>query len=227
LTVADDGMGIRANDLERIFEPFFTKKKMGCSGTGLGMAVVWGTVKDHNGYIDVHSKEGEGTTFTLYFPMCRQVPALETAEAGLDGIRGEGQRILVVDDMADQREIAVDILTELGYRAVSVSGGDEAVRYVRDNPVDLLILDMIMPPGMDGLDTYRAILPIRPEVRAIIASGFSETERVRKARELGVCLYIRKPYTVRKIAAAVHRALAPPPVCMDKVTETIGLERTL
>ncbi len=227
LTVADDGMGIGANDLERIFEPFFTKKKMGCSGTGLGMAVVWGTVKDHNGYVDVRSKVGEGTTFALYFPMCREVPALETAEAGLEGIRGAGQCILVVDDMADQREIAVDILTELGYRAVSVAGGDEAVRYLSDHSVDLMILDMIMPPGMDGLDTYRAVLSIRPEIRAIIASGFSETERVRKAQELGVCLYIRKPYTVRKIAAAVHQALAAPPVCVDEVTYPIDMERTL
>jgi two-component system, cell cycle sensor histidine kinase and response regulator CckA len=218
LTVADDGVGIEDFDLERIFEPFFTNKKMGFSGTGLGMAVVWGTVKDHKGYIDVRSKEREGTTFTLYFPMCREVSALETPDAGLDGIRGEGQFILVVDDLADQREIAVDILIGLGYQAVSVAGGEEAVRYVRDNAVELMILDMIMPPGMDGLDTYRAVLSIRPETRAIIASGFSETERVRQAQELGACLYIRKPYTVRKIAAVVHRALAVTPVCMDKTT---------
>jgi signal transduction histidine kinase/ActR/RegA family two-component response regulator len=219
LTVADDGVGIEDIDLERIFEPFFTNKKMGFSGTGLGMAVVWGTVKDHKGYIDVRSKEREGTTFTLYFPMCREVSALETPDAGLDGIRGEGQFILVVDDLADQREIAVDILIGLGYQAVSVAGGEEAVRYVRDNAVELMILDMIMPPGMDGLDTYRAVLSIRPETRAIIASGFSETERVRQAQELGACLYIRKPYTVRKIAAAVHQALAATPVCMDKTTQ--------
>jgi signal transduction histidine kinase/ActR/RegA family two-component response regulator len=227
LTVADDGMGISAADLERIFEPFFTKKKMGCSGTGLGMAVVWGTVKDHNGYIDVHSQEGEGTAFTLYFPMSRELPARETADASPECIRGEGQCILIVDDMADQRKIAVDILTSLGYRSVSVAGGDEAVRYMNENAVDLMILDMIMPHGMDGLDTYRAVLSIRPQARAIIASGFSETERVRKAQELGACLYIRKPYSVRKIAAAVHQALAAPPVCMDQMTYPIDLQKTL
>jgi C4-dicarboxylate-specific signal transduction histidine kinase/CheY-like chemotaxis protein len=209
LTVADDGVGIAADDLERIFEPFFTKKKMGHSGTGLGMAVVWGTVKDHNGYIDVTSAKGKGTTFSLYFPMSREVPAVEKAVVSLDAIQGQGQFILVVDDIAEQREIAAKILIHLGYRTVSVENGDEAVRFIRDNAVDLMILDMIMPPGMDGLDTYRQVLSIRPGTRAIIASGFSETKRVQEAQEIGGCLYVRKPYTIRKIAAVVKQALEP------------------
>lgn len=128
----------------------------------------------------------------------------------MEDVRGEGQFILVVDDIAEQREIAVQILIRLGYRVVSVASGDEAVRYVRDNPVDLMVLDMIMPPGMDGLDTYREVLSVRG-TRAIIASGFSETERVRKTLALGACLYVRKPYTVEKIAAAVKQALAASP----------------
>jgi DNA-binding NarL/FixJ family response regulator len=88
-----------------------------------------------------------------------------------------------------------------------VDGGDAAVRYVEAHAVDLLVLDMIMPPGPDGLDTFRQVSAVRPGTKAIIASGFSETERVRKAQELGAGAYIRKPYTIEKIAAAVRDAL--------------------
>ena len=141
--------------------------------------------------------------------MSREVQAVEKAVVSLDAIQGQGQFILVVDDIAEQREIAAKILIHLGYRTVSVENGDEAVRFIRDNAVDLMILDMIMPPGMDGLDTYRQVLSIRPGTRAIIASGFSETKRVQEAQEIGGCLYVRKPYTIRKIAAVVKQALEP------------------
>ncbi|MBW2623896.1 MAG: hypothetical protein JRD68_13395 [Deltaproteobacteria bacterium] len=106
LTVTDNGSGISPEDKERIFEPFYTKKAMGRSGTGLGMAVVWGTVKDHNGYIDVKSAEGQGSAFTLYLPITRE--ALPEAFPALDvkDYRGSGELVLVVDDIADQREIA-------------------------------------------------------------------------------------------------------------------------
>ena len=207
LTIKDTGSGIADADLERIFEPFFTKKEMGRSGTGLGMAVVWGTVKDHNGYINVSSEPGLGTTFELYFPLSRDAEAAPQAKVELISLQGEGQTILVVDDIAEQRFIAVEILNKLGYRAEAVDGGDAAVRYVKTHAVDLLVLDMIMPPGPDGLDTFRQISAIRPGTKAIIASGFSETERVRKAQELGAGAYIRKPYTIEKIAAAVREAL--------------------
>jgi C4-dicarboxylate-specific signal transduction histidine kinase/CheY-like chemotaxis protein len=221
LTVADNGVGIASHDLDRIFEPFFTKKQMGRSGTGLGMAVVWGTVKDHNGYVDIHSKEGEGTTFSLYFPISREILVVEKPDVDIEIAKGEGQRILIVDDVAEQREIAAQILLGLGYQAVSVASGDEAVRYVRDHSVDLMVLDMIMPPGMDGLDTYQEILSVRPGTRAIIASGFSETERVRKAQELGAYLYVRKPYTVEKIATAVKQALTAALPYTDIITPAL------
>ena len=206
LTVSDTGTGISPDDMEKIFEPFYTKKKMGRSGTGLGMAVVWGTIKDHNGYIDVKSKEGRGTTFTVYFPVTRK-SIEERSKISLEDYMGKGEAILVVDDVEGQRKIASGMLKELGYSVVSVSSGDEAVEYLKTNEVDLLVLDMIMDPGMDGLETYRKIIEIHPGQKAIIASGFSETDRVKKVQSLGAGAYLRKPFLLEKIGIAVKEEL--------------------
>jgi len=206
LKISDTGVGISSKDIEKIFEPFYTKKSMGRSGTGLGMAVVWGTVKDHKGYIDVQSIEGAGTTFTLYFPVTR-VLAKETSPLSIEDYRGKGEKILVVDDVKEQREIASSILSKLGYSVTTVSSGEEAVEYVKNNSANLLVLDMIMDPGLDGLETYQKILEIHPEQKAVIASGFSETERVRKVKSLGAGAYIKKPYTLEKIGVAVKEEL--------------------
>ena len=207
LTVTDDGRGIAAKDIGKIFEPFYTKKVMGRSGTGLGLAVVWGTVKDHNGYIDVQSEEGKGSVFTIYFPATREEPAkvleVPTAETYL----GRGESILVVDDVKEQRELATSMLERLGYRVAAVSSGEEAVDYLRNSRADLVLLDMIMDPGIDGLETYQRILAINPGQKAVIVSGYSETERVSKAQELGAGAYVRKPYVLEKIGAAIRREL--------------------
>ena len=207
LTITDTGTGISPEDIEKIFEPFYTKKKMGRSGTGLGMAVVWGTVKDHNGYIDVQSTEGKGTTFTLYFPVTRKKLPEDKSHLAIESYSGTGESILIVDDVEEQRQIASGMLQELGYSVVSVSSGEEAVEYLRTNEVDLVLLDMIMDPGMDGLDTYKKILKIHPEQKAIIASGFSETDRVKELQSLGAGAYIRKPLLLEKIGVAVKEEL--------------------
>ena len=206
-SVSDSGIGISSKDIERIFEPFYTKKVMGLSGTGLGMAVVWGTVKDHHGYIDVQSLENKGTTFTIYFPVTRQEIPADAKPFSIDIYKGNGESILVVDDIAEQREIASGILTVLGYKVTSVPSGEAAVRFLEDHPADLLVLDMIMDPGMDGLDTYARALEIRPGQKAIIASGFSETERVKEAQNLGAGAYVKKPYTIEKLGLAVREEL--------------------
>ena len=151
LTVSDTGEGISSQDLKRIFEPFYTKKVMGRSGTGLGMAVVWGTVKDHKGYIDIETTEGKGTTFTLYFPVTRKKPAEDESILSIEEYKGKGESVLVVDDVEEQRTIASDLLKELGYSVTTVSSGEEAVDYMKNHSPDLLILDMIMDPGIDGL----------------------------------------------------------------------------
>ncbi|MCD4720598.1 MAG: response regulator [Desulfobacula sp.] len=207
LSVSDSGIGISSEDLERIFEPFYTKKVMGRSGTGLGMAVVWGTVKDHKGYIDVKSTEGKGTIFTLYFPVSRKEITGKEKTLPMEEYMGRKETILVVDDVKEQREIASRILKKLGYSATSVSSGEEAVDYMKDNSADLLILDMIMNPGIDGLETYKKILELHPGQKAIIASGFSETNRVKEAQRLGAGKYIKKPYTMEKIGVAVKKEL--------------------
>lgn len=207
LAVSDTGRGISANDLGKIFEPFYTKKVMGRSGTGLGLAVVWGTVKDHNGYIDVQSEEGKGSTFTLYFPATRE--ELEKNEEALSTLSytGNGESILVVDDVPEQRELAIKMLSKLGYKVESVASGEEALDYLKTNEVDLLVLDMIMYPGMDGMETYRKILEINPKQKAVIVSGFSETDRVKKTQGMGAGAFVRKPYILEKIGYAIKKVL--------------------
>ena len=207
LTVSDTGMGISPEDMERIFEPFFTKKVMGRTGTGLGMAVVWGTVKDHDGYIDVQSRIDKGTTFTLYFPAAREKLEKDQSPLSIEDYMGKGESILVVDDIEEQREIASSMLRRLGYSAISVSSGEEAVAYLEEHSVDLIILDMIMDPGIDGLETYQRILESHPGQKAIIASGFSETDRVKEALKLGAGAYIKKPYLLERIGIAVREEL--------------------
>ena len=207
LIISDNGAGIPPSDLETIFEPFYTKKVMGRSGTGLGLAVVWWTVQDHHGYIDVQSELGKGSTLTLYFPISREKPAEDLREMPAEEYMGHGESILVVDDVPDQRDMAATILTDLGYKVEKASSGEEAIEYVKKNKIDLLILDMIMEPGIDGLETYQKIIKVNPKQKAIIVSGFSETERVKKAMELGAGAYIRKPYVRRQIGMTVLSVL--------------------
>ncbi len=207
LTVSDNGKGILSSDLEKIFEPFYTKKVMGRSGTGLGLTVVWGTVKDHGGYIDVRSEAGQGSTFMIYLPATREELMGNQQKISPDEYMGRGESILVVDDVKEQREVATSMLTRLGYKVHSASSGEDAVEYLKTNKVDLLVLDMIMNPGIDGLETYQRVLEINPRQKAIIVSGFSESDRVKKALELGAGAYVSKPYVLEKIGMAVKKNL--------------------
>ena len=207
LTVSDNGSGISPEDLERIFEPFYTKKVMGRNGTGLGLAVVWNTAQDHKGYVNVKSSE-KGTVFDLYFPVARQAVVAEKEAVPLEDYLGQGEKILVVDDEERQREIACGMLTKLGYSAEAVSSGEEAIEYLKETPIDLLVLDMVMPKGLNGCETYEEIIKIHPNQKAIIASGFSETEDVKTAQKLGAGKYIKKPYILEKIGIAVKEELA-------------------
>jgi signal transduction histidine kinase/ActR/RegA family two-component response regulator len=206
LRVSDTGVGMDADDMRKIFEPFFTKKKLGRSGTGLGMSLVWSTLKDHGGFIDIRSAEGRGSTFDLYFPVTRQKIAERETLFTLEDCRGT-ESVLVVDDIAEQRDIAAMMLQKLGYSVQTAASGEEAVEYLTGQKVDILVLDMIMEPGIDGCETYRRILEKHPFQKAIIASGFSESERVREALRLGAGAYVKKPYTLDKIARAIRTEL--------------------
>jgi two-component system, cell cycle sensor histidine kinase and response regulator CckA len=205
LVVRDNGLGISPEDMERIFEPFYTKKVMGRSGTGLGLSVVWNTVSGHEGYIQVESG-GHGTVFELYFPITRESISEQEKPLDLKQYQGRGEKVLVVDDELDQRVIAVEILGKLGYQAEAVSGGQEALEFLKGHEVDILLLDMVMP-GMDGCETFSRIVQLRPGQKAVIASGFSLSDRVKKAQELGAGAYIRKPYSIEKLGMALKTEL--------------------
>ena len=207
LEITDTGGGISSADLEKIFEPFYTRKKMGKSGTGLGLTIVWGTVKDHDGYINVVSAASRGTTFTLYFPMSREAAGKTKKLIPPAEYQGQGESILVVDDAAEQREIAQGILSSLGYKVTVLSSGEDAVEYLKNIHADLIVLDMIMDPGIDGLDTYARIVEFKPNQKAIIVSGYSETERVQAAQKLGAGAYVQKPYIREKIGLAIKAEL--------------------
>ena len=204
LSVRDTGTGIEAKDLEKIFEPYYSKKKMGSSGSGLGLSVVYGVVKDHGGFYDVKSDVGQGTEFLLYFPLSEKQIKHET-ESGED-LKGEG-KILVVDDNEGQRELASVLLKSLGYTVVTAIHGHAALEYLKDNSVDLIVLDMIMEEDFDGLDTYREIIKIHPGQKALIVSGYSTTDRVNELQSMGAGKYIKKPYTRSILGQAVKEIL--------------------
>jgi PAS domain S-box-containing protein len=203
LSVKDQGIGISAKDLKKIFEPFYTKKVMGRSGTGLGMAVVWGTIMDHNGEISIDSVRGKGTCFKIYFPMTRKnMPPLKFSPK-LCNFSGSGEHILVVDDVPDLIDIVSIFLKRLKYKASSVTCGEDAIEFVKHNNPDLILLDMIMDPGIDGLETYITLKKINPDLKVIITSGYSETVRIKEALNMGVLKYLKKPFTIDTLAQAI------------------------
>ncbi|MCP3873162.1 MAG: response regulator [Desulfobacteraceae bacterium] len=207
LEISDRGTGIAPEDLNQIFEPFYTKKVMGRSGTGLGMAVVWGAVQDHKGYISIDSQEGIGTKFSVYFPATDQAIKKEGHVIVAETYKGDGEAILVVDDIPEQRQIASTILGKLNYLVTTAKSGEEAVRYFKNETFDLLVLDMIMAPGMDGFETYKKILEDHPHQKALLASGYSETDRVKAAQRLGAGSYVKKPYSIEDLGLAVKTEL--------------------
>ena len=204
LKIRDSGGGVSEEDISHIFEPFYSKKKMGISGSGLGLSVVWSVVKDHGGFINIETSENEGTEFTLYFPVTEKtkkspVKKLKTV--------GGNESILVVDDEARQRKIANKVLTSLGYDVTMAVNGKETLSFLRSNDVDLIILDMIMKDEDAGLEVFKKIIEFKPTQKAIIVSGFSESEYVKEAKKLGVGKFIMKPYTKYILGNAVREEL--------------------
>lgn len=205
MRVRDTGTGIAEEDLGRIFEPYYSKKHMGSSGSGLGLAIVYGIVKDHKGYYDVFSKVGEGTEFVLYFPVAPE-EALKPVVDVKSSINGD-ESILIVDDSDEQRDLADVLLSNLGYDVTTVENGRAAVEYLKTHHAELVVMDMIMEAGFDGLDTYREIIKSKPGQKAVIVSGYSATERVVAMQELGAGGYVRKPYTQTDLGRAVRDEL--------------------
>ncbi|MFQ5865137.1 MAG: PAS domain S-box protein [bacterium] len=205
LDITDTGTGIEPEILDKIFDPFFTTKKMDrMQGSGLGLSVVHGIIEDHNGYISLESTVGQGTTVSLYFPISREIKS-EIAETSTK-IKGGHERILVVDDDPVQRRVAEQLLKHLGYEVHTVSSGEQAVTYVRQHPQDLLVLDMVMD-GIDGTETYRQVLEIQPDQRAVILSGYAMSNRVQQALRLGAGAFVAKPVTLNVLANVIRKEL--------------------
>lgn len=206
ISVSDTGTGIPPENIKRIFEPFYSTKQMGRSGSGLGLAVVYGVVKDHNGYVDVISEVGRGAEFLIYLPIADAFqPAAEPVETA--GIWGEGH-LLVVDDIEEQRQLAATLLRSVGYSVKTAATRRETLDYIREHDVDLVILDMILDSEIDGLDIYREIQSLKPDQKAIIVSGHAETVRVRQAMKLGVARFLRKPFTLQQLGLAIKEVLS-------------------
>jgi signal transduction histidine kinase/ActR/RegA family two-component response regulator len=214
VTVSDDGGGIAPAELRRVFEPFFTKKRVGdTSGSGLGLAIVHGVVKEHEGFVDVASTEGSGTTFTLYFPRAEE----PTTSPGAGPVLSRGRaRILIVDDEPIQLRTGRRVLTHLGYQVDTQESGQKAFELLAEaatagqSPYDLIILDMILNEERDGLDLFAQIQRLFPAQRAIVASGHAPTERAELAIAKGLA-WLVKPYTREALVGAVQAALANRP----------------
>jgi PAS domain S-box-containing protein len=209
LTVSDNGTGISPTDLNRIFEPFYSKKVLGRSGTGLGLAVVWNVMREHEGYVNVTS-DGNGTIFDMYFPITRTEVSETDVEIPIKALLGNGEKILVVDDMESQREISSRMLEKLGYNVYPVSSGEAAVEYMKEHRVDLVMLDMIMDPGINGRETYERIKKINPSQKAVIVSGYAETEDVKATMKLGAGCFIKKPFMFQTLGMAIKEELKKP-----------------
>ncbi len=206
LTVQDTGPGIPHTELEQIFEPFYTRKIMGRSGTGLGLTVVWNTVRDHGGKILVEIND-KGTCFQLYFPVRKEEGLVCIEEDDMEKFVGHGERILLVDDENQPLDVAREILESFGYTVDTVCSGELAVQFVKDTPVDLLVIDMLMAPGINGRQTYEEILKLYPGQKAVIASGFSESEDVQATLQQGAGGFVKKPYSMYQLGRAVSGAL--------------------
>jgi PAS domain S-box-containing protein len=204
LTISDTGCGILPEIIEKIFDPFFTTKQADRKrGSGLGLSVVDAVVNDHHGYVDLKSEVGKGTSIYLYFPITRAT----ADDLPVESVTGGVEHVLVVDDDQTQREVCLHILERLGYQVEAVMSGEKALELLQVKTFDLLILDMIMPAGIDGTETYRQALNINPRQRAIMLSGFAESDRVIEAQNIGAGAFLRKPVTRTALALAVRREL--------------------
>ncbi|HRU06356.1 MAG TPA: response regulator [Candidatus Brocadiia bacterium] len=206
VSVSDTGVGIPKAFAHRVFEPFFTTKPQG-EGTGLGLAMVYGVVKNHGGAVGFVTQEGRGTTFRLYLPLCAP-PAPAGAEAAGPAVRDARRAVLVVDDEEVVRDVASAMLARLGYQVHTAANGREAVEQYRlhGKELDLVILDMIMPV-MDGRDCFVELRRIDPDVKAVLCTGYGRDERARDLLDMGMRGLIQKPFRFETLTEAVARAV--------------------
>ncbi|WPD21694.1 MAG: ATP-binding protein [Candidatus Electrothrix scaldis] len=213
LSVQDNGPGIPANELEHVFEPFYTKKVMGRSGTGLGLTIAWNTMRDHEGQIQVESNE-QGTCFLLYFPVAAHAASIciENDELQLlDTCTNPGKRILLVDKEEQTLDVTRSMLESLGYTVDTACSGEQALQFIKDTAVDLVMLDMALEPGVNGRQVYEEILKLYPGQKALIASGYNACDDAKAALEMGESEFIQKPYSLSQLGKAVRDILNKKP----------------
>jgi two-component system, cell cycle sensor histidine kinase and response regulator CckA len=209
LCVSDNGKGMDRATLDKVFEPFFTTKEVG-KGTGLGLATVYGVVKQHGGFIYAYSEPGKGSSFRLYFPAASGVHEMRDAHPD-DHLRKGTEQILLADDHEGLRESAREMLQGLGYQVITATNGSEAVGLFKAHPeqIDLVIMDVVMPL-LNGPEAFLQMSAIRPGLRAIFTSGYSaESESLKSALERGTVI-LQKPYSLKSLSRAVRTALDSP-----------------
>jgi nitrogen-specific signal transduction histidine kinase/ActR/RegA family two-component response regulator len=213
LTVSDDGLGMDPHVLRRAFEPFFTTKPAG-EGSGLGLSLVYSTVKSHGGEVKIQSTPGEGTDVVVYFPVSTSRPSegVRAVDTGERPVVGKGERILLVDDERHLRDMAKRLLEGLGYEVVLAESGEEAEAYYRDHhrSVDLVILDVVLV-GLSSTETLRRLKEIHQGVKVLVSSGHSREGEPKHLLRRGVCGFIQKPYGIEEVSQAIQKALTTTP----------------
>jgi PAS domain S-box-containing protein len=206
ISISDTGIGMDHETQQKIFEPFFTTKEKS-RGTGLGLAMVYGIVKNHGGYINVYSEVGQGSTFRIYLPALPGAAAKEEFSEVPEMAKGD-ELVLVVDDEDIIRNLCRDILSMLGYRVLLAENGRVATDLYRQraDEIALVIIDMIMPK-MGGLETFLKLKEINPKVKAILSTGYSQTGRAQEILSQGVHGFVQKPYAIDELAKAIRKAL--------------------
>jgi PAS domain S-box-containing protein len=205
LTISDSGIGMDVQTLERIFDPFFTTKDMG-RGTGLGLASVYGIVKSHDGYIDVESEQGQGTTFTIFLPATER-GIEDKSEAAARLIKGSGT-LLIVDDEELVLDVGVNMLEKLGYTVLKAHNGTQAVEIfeTHKDKIKMVILDIIMP-DMGGGEVYAKIKVINPEVKVLLSSGYSVDGQAIELLERGCDGFMQKPFTMEELSGKITQIM--------------------
>ncbi len=208
LSVTDDGCGMPPEVLARAIEPFFTTKDIG-KGTGLGLSMVFGFAKQSGGHMTIYSEIGHGTTVRLYLPRVRAtVTAVEAADFKASETGGSGELILVVEDDAAVREIALNMLRNLGYRVVDAANGKDAIAaFEKHRPIDLLFTDVIMPGGLSGPTLVRELRQRQPDLKVLYTSGYTENAIVHQGKLDEGVLLLNKPYRRNELVEKIRAAL--------------------
>jgi len=205
--VLDSGVGMPEEILKRMFEPFFTTK-IAEKGTGLGLSVVHGIVTRHGGRIDVKSRPGEGSSFTVVLPRARlKAPSQRSGDTPRSHMpRGHGERVLLVEDERGAREGLTEILNVLGYRTSMAASGEEALQLPPDMLFDVLVTDLVLP-GIDGMELANILQRRWPNLRSIIISGYAEDEALRRGATEGTVHFLQKPFTMSVLSSEIRRIL--------------------